>query len=304
MLNNSIPTQNIRRNNQKESLSNFEHSDTSSDYENVIDFPNNNKVILDTLKIRNSSEKKLHEKADLIGEKNLSLQQKILIYLSKNNSSSESGDDNDENNNFSYNYNVNDNDSFYEESTTDCSSYISVQLDEKNKYYIQYNLYDNITIWNNNKKKKLPKLIQLDKNKVYYLYLNKLNTYFFTKSAYLGKNKPINDDDHDSDECKLNELYGLYFCGKTIVYNNESTICSPNNMICKICMQKNKKRYNLKDKYLININGRVSKKIGDGDKGFHCFGHFFFGKIQIEICLNKYCCMACKLLNKYENYYS
>ena len=68
-------------------------------------------------------------------------------------------------------------------------------------------------------------------------------------------------------------------------------------------MEKNKKRYNLKNKYLININGRVAKKIKDEDKEFHCFGHFLIGKIQIENCLDKFCCEACKLLGKYENYY-
>ena len=68
-------------------------------------------------------------------------------------------------------------------------------------------------------------------------------------------------------------------------------------------MEKNKKRYNLKNKYLININGRVAKKIKDEDKEFHCFGHFLIGKIQIENCLDKFCCEACELLSQYENYY-
>ena len=68
-------------------------------------------------------------------------------------------------------------------------------------------------------------------------------------------------------------------------------------------MEKNKRRYNLKNKYLININGRVAKKTKGEDKIFHCFGHFLIGKIQIENCLDKFCCEACKLLSKYEKYY-
>jgi len=300
---NTIPTQNIRRNSQKESLPDLEHSDTSSDYSNFIDFPNSKINIIDIIKIRNYIEKKMKVKADLIEEKNLSSQQKILIILNENNSSSESidlpkppisGEPN--------NYDTNNSSSFYDEvSTAD----FSIQLDEKDekkKYYIEYKLYDYITSCNKSKESKLPQLKQLDQDKIYYLYLNNLITYYFTMSATLGNNKPINNDVYDSDECKLNELYGLYFCGKIIEYNNETTICGPNKMICKKCMEKNKKRYNLKDKYLINIIGRAAKRKKDGDKGFCCFGHFFSGKIQIEIC-NKFCCMGCQLLNKYANYY-
>ena len=302
MLSKVIPTQDIRRNIQKESLSDLEHSDTSSDCINFIDFPKNKADIIDIIKIRNFVEKQIKVKADLIEEKNLTILQKILIVLNENNSSLESDDNNADID--TYKNKRNDSFSFDDQSTADCSSsYSFIQLDEKKKYYIQYKLYDNITNCTNNKKKELPKVIRLDQDKIYYLYLNNLNTYYFTKSVSLGKDKPINDNEHDSDECKLNELYGLYFCGKTIEYNNETTICSPNKMICKICMQKNKKRYNLKDKYLININGRVAKKIAVGDKGFHCFGHFIFGKIQIEDCLKNFCCMACQLLNRYEKYY-
>jgi len=54
-------------------------------------------------------------------------------------------------------------------------------------------------------------------------------------------------------------------------------------------MEKNKRKYNLKNKYyLVNINGRVAKKTKDEDKVFHCFGHFLIGKMQIEICLDKF----------------
>ena len=305
MLPKNIPTQKIRRNNQKESLLDLEHSDTSSDNINYIDFPNNQIDIIDIIKIRKYFEKRIQIKVDLIKEEELSTAEKKLKVLNEMNSSSENSADRvdrdipeNENKNNENNISF----SFSDESTADISSYSFDPNDEKNKYYIKYNLYDNITICNN-KKVKLPKLMQLDRDKIYYLYLNKSITYYSIKSAYLGKNEPINNDEIDSDESKLNELYGLFFCGKKIEFNNESTICSPNNFICKNCMEKNKRRYNLKHNYLININGRIAKKIKDGNKGFHCFGHFIFGKIQIEICLNKFCCLACKLLNKYEKYY-
>jgi hypothetical protein len=301
MLVKNIPTQKIRRNKKKESFLDLEHSDTSSDNINYIDFPNNQIDIIDIIKIRKNTEKRIQIKVDdLYKEEELPMEEKKLKVLNEMTSCDDSFDrdnpaiEKEKENNISF--------SFADESTADYSSYSFDPNDEKNKYYIKYKLYDNIAIYNN-QKVKLPKLMQIDQDKIYYLYLNKPITYYFIKSAYLGKNKSINYDEKDSDESKLNELYGLFFCGKKIEFNNESTICSPNNFICKNCMEKNKRRYDLKSKYLININGRIAKNIKDGNKGFHCFGHFFFGKIQIEICLNKFCCLACKLLNKYEKYY-
>ena len=266
--------------------------DTSSDYDpNFIDFPTNDIILFDIKKIRAFSEKLINEKANAIKGTDLSLSQKKLRILEEMNTSSESDSDSDS-------------DSDTEEGSTFYSSYSLLdQPDEKVKYWIEYKIYDNIVDYNNKKKIKLPKMIQLNEEKYYYLYLNKLKTYYYIKSAHLGSDESINDVRYDLDECKLNESLGLFFCGKKIEFNNENTICSPNNMICKKCMEKNKIRYNLKDKYLININGRVAKKPKDEDK-FHCFGHFLIGNIQIENCLSNFCCEACKLLNKYKEYYS
>ena len=61
----------------------------------------------------------------------------------------------------------------------------------------------------------------------------------------------------------------------------------------------NKKRYNIKNNYLINIKGRVAK-INKGS--YHCFGHFLCG-IQIEDCVSKFSCEACKMLDLYSSYY-
>lgn len=304
----NIPTKMIRENNHNQRnqinlLMDLDNSDTSSDYnQNYIYFPNNETKIIPIIKIRNYNDKQIEKNIELNKDDNLSWQQKKIKYLAEKNSSSENDD-------YDNNFKVNDNESeslfFYEESSTKDSSYSLVDpFDEKKKYWIKYNLYDNV-VNNDNKKRKLPKKKQIDVGKYFYFYLNDLNTYFFTKSVLLGGNEPINDEKYAPDECQLNESVGLFFCGKTIKYNNESTECSPNIMICKNCMQKNQKRYNLKRTYLININGRVAKKVKgkDKDKRFHCFGHFLFGKIQIENCINKFSCQACKLLNKYEEYY-
>ena len=62
----------------------------------------------------------------------------------------------------------------------------------------------------------------------------------------------------------------------------------------------NKRKYNLKNSYLININGRVTKK----NKGsYNCFGHFLLGN-QIEDCISKFTCKACKMINYYFEYYT
>jgi hypothetical protein len=308
-MNARIPLKNIRKQennkrkieinknlNQREQLNLLlaENSDTSSDYNsNFIDFPNNEMPLFDIKKIRDFHDKQIKEKANLIKGTDLSPSKKILVVLDEMNTSSENDDERI----------YDDSDSYYEDTSTYYSSYSFLeQSDEKKNYWIKYNLYDNITDYNN-KNIKLPRLVQLDEEKYCYIYLNKLETYYYTKSAFLGSNKSINDDKYDLNECKLNESLGLFFCGKNIEYNNKNKICSPNNMICRKCMEKNRKRYNLKNNYLININGRVAKKIKDEDKEFHCFGHFLIGKIQIENCLDKFCCEACKLLGKYENYY-
>ena len=62
----------------------------------------------------------------------------------------------------------------------------------------------------------------------------------------------------------------------------------------------NKRKYNLKDSYLININGRVTSM----NKGsYHCFGHFLLNN-QIEDCISKFTCNACKMINYYFEYYT
>ena len=62
---------------------------------------------------------------------------------------------------------------------------------------------------------------------------------------------------------------------------------------------KNKKLYNIKNKYLININGRVGK-INKGS--FHYFGHYLMGN-QIKQYISKFSCKSSKLLDLYSKYF-
>ena len=67
-------------------------------------------------------------------------------------------------------------------------------------------------------------------------------------------------------------------------------------------MELNKKKYNINDNYLININGRLAKT----NKGsYHCFGKFLSGikRNEIEDCIKKFSCRACKALDYYSKYF-
>ena len=168
--------------------------------------------------------------------------------------------------------------------------------DAKKNYWLKYDLID---VKSNNKIDNLD-LCQLDGEKYCYIYRNSLNTYYFIQNVHFGKNYIINDETSKDPDYK--ESFGLFFCGKKIEYNNNTDVkCCPNGMICKNCMEKNKKRYQIDNLYLVNINGRTAKR-KNKELGFHCYGHFIKGN-QIEICLKEFKCEACKLLDRYENYY-
>ena len=168
--------------------------------------------------------------------------------------------------------------------------------DAKKNYWLKYDLID---VKLNNKIDNLD-LCQLDGEKYCYIYRNSLNTYYFIQNVHFGKNYIINDETSKDPDYK--ESFGLFFCGKKIEYNNNTDVkCCPNGMICKNCMEKNKKRYQIDNLNLVNINGRTAKR-KNKELGFHCYGHFIKGN-QIEICLKEFKCEACKLLDRYENYY-
>ena len=167
----------------------------------------------------------------------------------------------------------------------------------KNEFYIKNNLYD-LCLIKEPPKNLLPDIYKINEKYKGFLYPNDLKTYCITQSGFLlQKEKKENYSVSNVGNTDL----GLFFCGKKIIIkNNEEKKCSLNQFICLECMKYNKERYNIKDNYLININGRVSK-INKGK--YHCFGHFLNGDL-IEDCINKFICRACKLLQIYSEYYT
>jgi len=170
----------------------------------------------------------------------------------------------------------------------------------KRNFYKKNRLYDIIL----NKEESnllLPPKYIIDDKIFGFVYPNKLTTYYFTYSGQFTKGSlPIDSEATKYDDSCYNSLLGLYFCGKNIEIKNEIKKCAPNEFICKNCMAKNKKKYNIKENYLINICGRMAKI---SMKGYHCFGHFSSENHMIEDCINKFSCSACKLLNLYSDYY-
>lgn len=136
-----------------------------------------------------------------------------------------------------------------------------------------------------------------------FVYPNNLKTYYITESrAAMNKNyiKVNKNSEKKKNDSKNEELYGLYFCGNTYEVQNKKKVCSPNSFLCKDCMQLNKEKYFIQEDYLININGRIAK-INKGN--YHCFGHFLIND-QIQECINKFTCQACKKLALYSTYYT
>lgn len=271
---------------QQKRLKVLDSKNTSKSYPDFIIFPGNKIQILDIAKIRQFRENEIQEKIKNIKDNKLTYTHKRLKILSEMNTSIEEDEE----------YNSNKENISLLNSTLNSTmpSEINEISIEFKKYCIDYELYDvkqNIYIDN-------PTLNKLDEDKFFYLYKNELITYHFIKNIKFGKEYSINNNVITDDN--FNQLYGLFYCGIQIKLDNEENrICNPHNMMCKDCMNKNKKRYNLKNHYCININGRAAKKY---DELFHCFGHFEIGK-RIEICVNDFQCEACKFLDKYKNYY-
>ena len=300
---------------------------TSSDYPSIIYFPDNKIVLFDINKVRAFREKKIEEKIMNIKDPKLSKLEKRLIVLNEMNTSFSSNDEEQEKvkpiiikpvkpiiieevnpiikAEVIQEVNIEERKEVQMESFSDDfqstmnSSSMSIDnpsMNSKKDYWLKYKLYD---VKVNNKNLDKLNIYQLSDDKCCYFYKNELITYYFVKSVKFGENYSIDNESLKDPEYK--ESFGLFFCGKNINYNNEKDVkCCPNQMICKECMKKNKKIYNLDKLYLININGRLAKKRKDGN--FHCFGHFIKGNL-IENCVKEFTCEACKLLKSYENYY-
>ena len=139
-----------------------------------------------------------------------------------------------------------------------------------------------------------------------FIYPNDLITYSITISAFLADNNILNYDLNyklKENKSRYYSLLGIYFCGKTEEIKIENKVyikkCLPNEFLCKDCLKINKIKYKLKNSYLINANGRVTRM----NKGnHHCFGHFLSGN-QIEDCISKFSCEACKMINFYLEYF-
>ena len=169
------------------------------------------------------------------------------------------------------------------------------------KRYLAKNLYDKPLCQNNSN---LPDIYEINERFSAFVYPNDCNTYYITASGVFEKKGFIvKIMDQDTGEKEYKYEYGLYFCGvaKDIKINGktEKKICNPNSFMCKNCMEKNKRKYGIQKRYFININGRIVKK--NKDK-YHCFGHFLEGN-QIENCIDKFTCEACKFFNECKHYY-
>ena len=159
--------------------------------------------------------------------------------------------------------------------------------------HIKHKIFDDL-LTNKNSDLIFPEKYNVDFTHYVFVYENNYKTYPIICNETFKHEKDIKFNN-------LEEPLGLHFCGKKVKLKDEIEIkeCAPDNFICKECMEKNKKRYNLPDNYLININGRVSKHI----KGrYHCIGTFGKGK-SFEYCVNNFTCKACEILNSCQNYY-
>lgn len=173
------------------------------------------------------------------------------------------------------------------------------------QFYLKYELDDILLINTKVQNILIPKIYEINEEKNAFVYSNNLNTYYITESHCIFNHKEKNKlDEIDKTDEKFHKKLGLYFCGKqeNVPTKNGRVIktCEPNNFMCKDCMEKNKRIYSLKKNYLININGRVSKK----NKGnYHCFGRYLINNSQIEDCITTFSCKACRNLEDYEKYY-
>lgn len=165
----------------------------------------------------------------------------------------------------------------------------------KENYFLKQNLKDKIL---KNKGTSLPDIYKIGHDRYILAYSNNMDTYCITISEKLKKNKDIKEQKDLNKDKKYYKSLGLYFCGNFIEENKMT--CAPNQFMCKECMKINKEKYNLNNKYLIGINGRVARELKDGR--YHCYGVFNVNS-KFEICSNNFTCQSCDLLNKYSKYY-
>ena len=283
-------------------------------------------IIIDVNDIKKSDEKKIQERIAEKSDGVSDIDKRIEILKSdktSENSTANEKKENDksfsmDNNNISLNQ-TNDTTFNADQSTMDSTiiesqlnnSKISTSTDKTsvipkgfNKARIQYYIKNklNDVLLNESPNKMMPDKFQIKGENWTFLYPNDLKTYCITQSGFLANDKKSAIIPGENQN--VNEKNGLSFCGKNVEIKTEKGLetkkCSADEFICKECMEKNKEMYDIKRKYLINLNGRVAK-INKGK--YHCFGHFSEGK-TIQDCITKFSCNACKMLDTFSNYYN
>ena len=296
----------------------------SKNYKEIpIDLQNNTIILIDIKRLREERNARINQKISEIKDASLTYGQKLLKVLDELNSS-ESFEcvqseevsqiieppmkwilEEEKKSKIYTKYIVHSMQDISNDSTNDISSekqgsQVSDPMAEK---WIKNKLYDSTSLFENLDKQG-DKQESFSNKYMAYEYPNDLKTYnvsisqFLISNYKLGKisSKVIDQKDYDS---KL----GLYFCGKDIKEFGKK--CSPNEMMCKDCMKKNKEIYHLDHKSLsININGRICSSAFK-DKKFHCCGKFKIGK-TVKNCINNddFTCKACKELNQNFIYYN
>lgn len=300
----------------------------SKNYKEIqIDLQNNTIILIDIKQLREERNARINQKISEIKDASLTYEQKLLKVLDELNSS-ESFEcvqseevkepkkseiieppmkwilEEEKESKIYTKYIVHSMQDISNDSTNDISSekqgsQVSDPMAEK---WIKNKLYDSTSLFENLDKQG-DKKESFSNKYMAYEYPNDLKTYNVSISQSLISNyklekissKVIDQKDYDS---KL----GLYFCGKDIKEFGKK--CSPNEMMCKDCMKKNKEIYHLDHKSLsININGRICSSAFK-DKKFHCCGKFRFGK-TVRNCINDdFTCKACKELNQNFEYYN
>ena len=272
-----------------------------NDIVECIDLQNNTMILFDIPKIRKARDEYIEKLISEIKDEAMTYEDKLLKVLNELNSSESFEIDNNKEevkilepdkiiinkNNLSC--------SVISDSTLYSSVSSEIPLQHSN-LWIENEYYD---IIDSSKQKEKNK----DEEYLFYQYDNNLNTYNFAISQKLMSVYKLNKISTEGvNKENFKKKYGLYFCGKKIKEFNKK--CSPNEMMCKDCMNKNKKIYHL-DKHksaMININGRVSSN-DFGDNIYQCFGKFLYKNERKTCAEGKFTCEACQELNKIKNYY-
>ena len=172
-------------------------------------------------------------------------------------------------------------------SVNECFSVVEEKWIKREYYDINY--FPNINY--------LPKIYFKYDKYFAYNYPNDTQTYCFTQSKSFSKDDYIGIINKSKN---FKEEYGLCFCGKKI--NECNKICKTGEMMCRECMEETKKLYKLDKNILINIHGRVCKRLNDNK--YYCLGKIEDNYKTVKLCSSSFMCNSCKLINKYLDYYN